>query len=265
MECSICEKESQTEICSKCSNSDQRQYYYTNRKERLIQGLCARCGQKPPLELSNHCQECKDYAWKYAQSRMKAGFCYKCGKNPKISEFQAMCQKCKDEESVRDKQKKEARRKAGVCSNCGRELEAGKSYKTCLKCREKCRNQLKKLRSQVINHYGAKCQCCGESRYEFLTVDHINGGGTKHRQSVGDSSKAVYKSIIRSGFPSSIQILCFNCNCGRQVNGGICPHQQEKATQDPHQEVPSSLSFDEGQKTISPDSQLMLFEGYIVP
>ena len=27
--------------------------------------------------------------------------------------------------------------------------------------------------------------------------------------------------------PDTIQILCFNCNCGRARNGGICPHETD--------------------------------------
>lgn len=27
-------------------------------------------------------------------------------------------------------------------------------------------------------------------------------------------------------YPKDIQILCYNCNLGREKNGGICPHQQ---------------------------------------
>jgi hypothetical protein len=23
-------------------------------------------------------------------------------------------------------------------------------------------------------------------------------------------------------------VLCYNCNCGRARNGGVCPHQQKK-------------------------------------
>lgn len=24
-------------------------------------------------------------------------------------------------------------------------------------------------------------------------------------------------------------VLCFNCNCGREQNDGVCPHEEEKA------------------------------------
>ena len=44
----------------------------------------------------------------------------------------------------------------------------------------------KKNRLQVLSHYSPslKCQCCGENHYEFLTIDHINGDGAKHRREI---------------------------------------------------------------------------------
>ena len=40
----------------------------------------------------------------------------------------------------------------------------------------------RRLRASLFNHYGWSCACCGEDRYEFLSIDHINGGGAKHRR-----------------------------------------------------------------------------------
>lgn len=230
MLCSICGTNSDLAVCAKCSNSGQRRYYYTNRRERLAQGLCARCGLGPPLENSNHCQNCKDYAWDFALNRIGEGLCYRCGKNPKRNDYSAQCEECAIKDKAQNKAMKDAWRAAGKCSGCGTPLEDD-SFKTCLKCREKCRSQLKRLRDTVIHHYGAKCKCCGETTYEFLTIDHVNGGGSKHREAVGGTSKALLRSIIRNRFPETFQILCFNCNCGKQVNKGVCPHQSSSSAQ----------------------------------
>lgn len=35
-----------------------------------------------------------------------------------------------------------------------------------------------KTRKQALDHYGGKCECCGETRYEFLQLDHIDGNGS---------------------------------------------------------------------------------------
>ena len=66
------------------------------------------------------------------------------------------------------------------------------------------------LRKIVIQHYGGRCKC-GESTYEFLTIDHRNGGGSAHRRKIGANNIARW--IIKNNFPENIQILCWNCNC----------------------------------------------------
>lgn len=92
---------------------------------------------------------------------------------------------------------------------------------------QKNRNQ--EARMRVLVHYGGdppKCKCCRENRYEFLAIDHIHGGGRKHRRKVG-SGHAFYKHLIDNGFPEGYRILCHNCN---QSLGqyGYCPHEREK-------------------------------------
>lgn len=83
----------------------------------------------------------------------------------------------------------------------------------------------------VLDHYGPRCACCGEENLLFLTVDHINNDGAEHRRKgTGKVSLAFYRWIIKNDFPDDLRILCFNCNCGRQRNGGICPHVTEGST-----------------------------------
>ena len=36
-----------------------------------------------------------------------------------------------------------------------------------------------KLRALVIEHYGDRCSCCGESEIKFLAIDHINNDGAE--------------------------------------------------------------------------------------
>lgn len=84
------------------------------------------------------------------------------------------------------------------------------------------RNKLR--RKQVIEHYGNKCNCCGESIYEFLTIDHVNGGGSQHRKII--SSQALPNFIIKNNYPLDFQVLCYNCNCGKS-NKQLCPHKTQ--------------------------------------
>lgn len=75
----------------------------------------------------------------------------------------------------------------------------------------------------VYDYYGWYCKCCGESEPQFLSVDHINNDGFLDRRAKL-SGASFYKKIIAEGMPSYYQILCMNCNFGKKVNGGVCPH-----------------------------------------
>jgi hypothetical protein len=30
---------------------------------------------------------------------------------------------------------------------------------------------------------------------------------------------------VKNAFPDTITLLCFNCNCGKGRNKGVCPHK----------------------------------------
>ena len=81
-----------------------------------------------------------------------------------------------------------------------------------------------KIKNKVFEHYGKTCACCGESIKEFLTIDHINGNGTKHRKKINNN---LYIWLVTNNFPEGFQTLCFNCNWGKHINDGICPHQDK--------------------------------------
>lgn len=78
----------------------------------------------------------------------------------------------------------------------------------------------------ILNHYGWRCNCCPETNIMFLTADHKDNDGYSDVRESGTrySGKALYKKIIDEGFPDTYQILCFNCNLGKQRNNGVCPH-----------------------------------------
>jgi hypothetical protein len=82
-------------------------------------------------------------------------------------------------------------------------------------------------RQQVFEHYGRSCACCGESEDAFLCLDHVDGGGNKHRQSLGPAAigSGFYFWIVRQGFPTGFQTLCWNCNSAKHQRGA-CPHQE---------------------------------------
>jgi hypothetical protein len=65
-------------------------------------------------------------------------------------------------------------------------------------------------------------------RDEFLTLDHVNGGGNQHRRELNVRGKHFFEWLVRHGFPNDppLRVLCMNCNwsLGRL---GYCPHTKE--------------------------------------
>lgn len=101
--------------------------------------------------------------------------------------------------------------------------------------KQRQREYRESVKQQVFDYYGEYCACCGEAERIFLTLDHINNDGAQHKRELSKQANArsvgadkLWRAIIKDGFPNSYQILCYNCNCGKRDNGGICPHQEAK-------------------------------------
>lgn len=82
----------------------------------------------------------------------------------------------------------------------------------------------RRYREQILEAYGRKCACCGETEPTFLTVDHVENDGKQHRERFNRNNTNLYRDIVKQGFPPKYRLLCFNCNSGRRLNGGSCPH-----------------------------------------
>lgn len=86
---------------------------------------------------------------------------------------------------------------------------------------------------KIHQGYGGKCTCCGENNPLFLTIDHVNNDGFKERPRnksgnyCSPFSGHYYARIIKENFPPHLQLLCWNCNCGKARNKGICPHKNQ--------------------------------------
>lgn len=145
------------------------------------------------------------------------------------------CTKCSTSKDI-SKFAKQAKGKHGVtsvCKECKREYNrdhyapGSEAHTNKLQYLRDYRQQVKE---QVFAHYGKQCACCGEDEPIFLTLDHMNNDGADHRRELlpgtprGASADAVWRWVVKNDFPDTFQILCFNCNCGKQANG-VCPHQ----------------------------------------
>ena len=108
------------------------------------------------------------------------------------------------------------------CTYCGNKTIDGKTR--CEKCSEEHVRKNRELKLEVYEAYGgATCKCCKETTECFLTIDHINNDGAEHRKQIGRTS--ILRWLKQNNYPDGFQVLCFNCNLGRRLNGGICPHQ----------------------------------------
>ena len=141
---------------------------------------------------------------------------------------------------LRMRERYRALRDAGLCPQCGKAPQ-GVGRIMCDSCnanrlrwhadnRErsnaKSAEYRRRLKSTVLSAYGAVCACCGETRPEFLTIDHVEGGGRRHRATF-KSPVQFWKWVVDSDFPENLRVLCMNCNLSFGVYG-YCPHQRER-------------------------------------
>jgi hypothetical protein len=76
------------------------------------------------------------------------------------------------------------------------------------------------IRIKFIEMYGGKCECCGETQVDFLTLDHIDYSS----KGKWETGRKGYVKALDKYRPDLYQVLCYNCNCARRH--GICPHKK---------------------------------------
>jgi hypothetical protein len=88
------------------------------------------------------------------------------------------------------------------------------------------RNYRATVREEMLAAYGGKCACCGEAEPLFLELDHVFNDGARQRRKYGNQF-CEWVALRRQGWPKGRhQILCANCNKGRALGGGECPHER---------------------------------------
>ena len=84
------------------------------------------------------------------------------------------------------------------------------------------------MRNLVLEAYGGKCMCCGETTPEFLQIDHINNDGGDHRRELKREGTGFYHWLKANNFPKDrFQLLCSNCNFAK-AKYGQCPHERDR-------------------------------------
>lgn len=112
--------------------------------------------------------------------------------------------------------------RGSYCKTC--ELEAARPHKVSEAGRAGARQRARRRRRELIDELGGSCACCGESTYEFLQFDHVNGDGADHRRRLGRST--LYTSDVRRAGVENFQVLCCNCNFAKGLHGA-CPHETD--------------------------------------
>lgn len=136
--------------------------------------------------------------------------------------------------------KREAERaKKRTCPECGKKFNVKKNLaqKYCsLFCRNKwsarsyetkypgihaysVRNGYYRLKTQVFNKFGGKCNRCGIADWRVLQINHVNGGGTKDIRT--KRTRGIYKEILEGSREGDFNLLCANCNILYEYERGI--------------------------------------------
>lgn len=83
------------------------------------------------------------------------------------------------------------------------------------------------IKREVLSHYAPELKCvrCGFSDIRALSIDHINGGGTKHTKEI---KKSLYYWLKEKGYPQGYQVLCMNCQFIKKAENREDTHKGER-------------------------------------
>lgn len=238
--CTACKKLPRVEgykRCKKCL------VYFRQYRKVKNKTQCTTCGG-PRDSNKKTCKKCLaskqktyDVVLKHKRGAVKkerktAGLCIQCGESKKTSRT-LFCTECLDKQKSDRKKRRQQWRQEGRCTNCGN-IRDELPLLRCAKCNSYRKRTILRNKIEVITNYGTSCECCGSNQLEFLSIDHINGGGTKHRKKISN----LYQWLKRNDYPDGFRVLCLKCNNGRSRNSppnkpGLCPHKEQSVMMGP--------------------------------
>lgn len=225
--------------CSRCKHEKDLNQFVKGGREL---STCARCRELGAKNAKEHYAERYPAKYKGHQARRQRLLsepvadglkrCNKCLKPFPLDDFVVDGDERKSCSTCRARSREEKNRWVASWST-----ERKQTY-------EAKRKQNRILRKKVvIDGYGGKCACCGESHIEFLTIDHPERNGYHDRKVNGNWSSTLYRKLIKQGFPPTFRCLCFNCNWSMGIYG-YCPHEKDR------QKLPTSGTHEETESTI---------------
>ena len=203
--------------------------------------LCYDCSQKAQAGMSR-CLRCLEAIKSRRTKRIDLGLCECCGQRAEVG--RRKCRPHMDRDNRREAVKMNTRRKSGLCVACGKRRISKGSVSRCRPCldrtnnaerrwrperRKKSMNYRRRLRSTALQAYGGRCACCGEAERNFLCIDHVEDNGAVHRREIGGTGDRIYRWLRDNGYPDGFQLLCANCNMGKHLENGTCPHRKSKS------------------------------------
>lgn len=193
-------------------------------------GICKKCGVEAALVPTKPvCRPCNAEAvrkWRATHPRKasvtRIGTCTSCGIHGELARNRATCKACWNIKQAEWRQKN-LEQWTGLQKKYYRKKVADPAWRALQRVRT--RDWWRKLKHEAIMAYGGyRCACCGETEPKFMSIDHIENNGAQHRREVW----GVSRWLKVNGYPKGFQVLCMNCNFGKFMNGGVCPHQAEK-------------------------------------
>ena len=164
--------------------------------------ICSVCGDNKPLDI-------KEYCWIKPRNRFMY-YCRKCH-NKKLKVYKKNSKKFKE----RKRSYQQTNQYKEIAKKCRQRDHAKKSH------RERERAARKRIKQNVISHYSNKtmlCGKCGFSDVRALTIDHVNGGGRKHRKELNlKAGHQFYTWLVNQNYPEGFQVLCMNCQFIKRV------------------------------------------------
>jgi hypothetical protein len=165
------------------------------------------------------------------------------GVNTRTGKPFRVCEQCRDANKQRQQERRQKRLDEGLCYLCGKHPQQF-NRRLCGQCRQKYINSTRvstrvTAKVQAMEAYGGVvCNCCSESELMMLTIDHVYNNGAEHRKASSYNGRSIncnngiYGWLRKNNYPEGFQVLCFNCNMAKHLNGGACPHLAGTAAQD---------------------------------
>jgi hypothetical protein len=120
------------------------------------------------------------------------------------------------------------KRRLGLCVHSGCQTSVRVQGGRCPTHKRYQRDACHQAKLDALAAYGGACFCCGETDDRLLSIDHKNNNGYLERKRGISSGHNLYCSLRKRRYPKEYQAACFNCNIGRAINGGTCPHQDNR-------------------------------------